>query len=145
MAGTLYEQIGVDPSASNAEIEGACLRLGAELLARTDPASKMRFADVERAYEILRDPRKRDAYDEQFLPLDQLFRLRGDRFEPRTWQGAVRFDRKSVEISRKIMDLDGTPGATDIVARLQRELEDRESLVRRDFERRAKAGNDADS
>jgi DnaJ-class molecular chaperone len=145
MAMTLYEQIGVDPSASNEEIEGACLRLGAELSARKDRASQKRFADIERAYEILRDPSQRDTYDEQFLPLDQLLRLRGGRFKPRTWHGAVRFDSKSAEISRKIMDLEGTPAAADVVAKLQRQLQDRESIVRTEFEVDATLKGESDS
>jgi DnaJ-class molecular chaperone len=136
MSRTLYDEIGLDPWASAEEIEERCLWLGKELLGKQDTQSRERFAAIEKAYETLKDPQKRNCYDEEFLSIEQLFKARGDRFEARTWRGAARFDTKSMEISRQIFDLDGTPGAARIVAKLQRELQDRELEVRREFEER---------
>jgi curved DNA-binding protein CbpA len=60
----LYETIGVRPDATTEQIEAACLRLGEQYRDRqnlTDAAEK--FAEVERAYEMLADPVCRAAYD----------------------------------------------------------------------------------
>ena len=66
MATTLYEILGVSRSASKADIEAACLRLGDEWRAEKNPSpeAKARFAEIEKAYEILVDEQKRLEYDE---------------------------------------------------------------------------------
>lgn len=68
MSKSLYEAIGVSPTASQEEIEAACIRLGQEY----DPAGKpgnlqaaMLFKEVEHAYEVLGQPEKRKQYDEE--------------------------------------------------------------------------------
>lgn len=63
----LYAVLGVSPAASRAEIIRAYRRLVRELHpdARPgDPAAAERFSSVTAAYEILRDPRRRAAYDQ---------------------------------------------------------------------------------
>lgn len=63
---TLYELIGVPRSATSAEIEAACLQLGAKFNPEVNPidrAAAERFAEIDRAYEVLMDPVKRSLYD----------------------------------------------------------------------------------
>ncbi len=66
MSSTLYERLGVSRSASKSVIEAACLRLGE--LYRPDKngsaEATARFAEIEKAYEILLNDRKREDYDE---------------------------------------------------------------------------------
>lgn len=64
--GALYELVGVDPRASAAEIEAACVRAAIENhpgLAAGDPEAADRFRRIEEAFEILGDPAKRADYD----------------------------------------------------------------------------------
>ncbi len=68
---SLYEVIGVSPSASSGTITQACLRLGEENRPDKSFGSKSAartFAQVERAYKTLTDPRKRAAYDKGYPP-----------------------------------------------------------------------------
>ncbi len=66
MAQSLYDAIGVSPSATQEEIEAACIRLGEEL----NPAKNsgnlqavIRFKEIEKAYEILGNSELRQQYD----------------------------------------------------------------------------------
>ena len=66
MSTTLYELIGVNPAASAAEVEGACLKLGERYRPDKNPgdANAARiFAFLEGAFATLSDPVKRAAYD----------------------------------------------------------------------------------
>ncbi|MSP97054.1 MAG: J domain-containing protein [Betaproteobacteria bacterium] len=68
---SLYEIIGVSPSASTETIKQACLRLGEETRPDKNFGSKCaasRFGQIERAYATLGDPRKRAAYDKGYPP-----------------------------------------------------------------------------
>lgn len=63
----LYGLLGVEPTASPLEIGRAFRRLAAELHPDRrpgDPTAAARFAAVSSAYEILRDPDRRAAYDQ---------------------------------------------------------------------------------
>lgn len=67
MSKLLYEVIGVPPTATQEEIEAACMRLGQECNPANRPGdlqSAMRFKEVESAYEVLGHPEKRKQYDE---------------------------------------------------------------------------------
>src|SRR5437867_6198510 len=61
----LYEILGVDRHASGDEIKKAYRRLARELHpdVSPDPTTEERFKEVTAAYEILRDPAKRQQYD----------------------------------------------------------------------------------
>lgn len=66
MARTLYEAIGVLPTATKAEIQAACLEYGQRYrtaLDAGDKDAKSRFSEVEEAYETLTDSWKRRDYD----------------------------------------------------------------------------------
>jgi molecular chaperone DnaJ len=61
-----YELLGVDRNASQDDIKRAYRRLARELHPDTghgSPESEARFKEVTRAYEVLRDPEKRQRYD----------------------------------------------------------------------------------
>lgn len=62
-----YGLLGVSRSASSAEIEAACLRLGASLRSDIDAGGKEapveRFKLVEKAFDTLTNPESRAAYD----------------------------------------------------------------------------------
>jgi curved DNA-binding protein CbpA len=64
-----YEVLGVTPTASTAEIRTAYFRLAKQLhpdrQARNDPVATERFLAVQNAYEVLRDPARREEYDRQ--------------------------------------------------------------------------------
>lgn len=77
MSQSLYDAIGVLPSATQEEIEAACIRLGEEL----NPANKhgnlqaaIRFKEIEKAYEILSNPEKRRQYDEESVSTHKLIK-----------------------------------------------------------------------
>lgn len=67
---SLYEIIGVTQTANTQEIERACLILGEQFHPdrQLDGAEKviarLRFSEIEKAYEVLTDPIKRASYDE---------------------------------------------------------------------------------
>lgn len=88
---TLYDALGVDPSATAAELKKAYRALARELHPDRnpdDPAAEARFKQVSTAYEVLSDPEKRQHYDEFGLDSTKLG------FDPdmarsaRHWQGA---------------------------------------------------------
>lgn len=62
----LYKRLSVTPSATDAEIKRAYRTLAKQLhpdLHPDDPQAEARFKDINEAYEILIDPKKRKAYD----------------------------------------------------------------------------------
>lgn len=63
--GTLYDVLGVNRTATRAEIEAACLDKGAELADRRliDPEGARLFNEIERAYEVLTREESRRDYD----------------------------------------------------------------------------------
>ncbi|MBF4163382.1 molecular chaperone DnaJ [Nocardioides acrostichi] len=65
MSQDLYEILGVSQDADAAAIKKAYRRLAREHHpdVNPDPASKEKFSEVSRAYEVLSDPQKRAAYD----------------------------------------------------------------------------------
>lgn len=65
---SLYDLLGVSPQATNAELRAAFLRLAQQFhpdLNRDEVAADRRFKQIRLAYEILNDPVKRAAYDEE--------------------------------------------------------------------------------
>lgn len=76
MERTLYEVLGVGRTASKSDIEAACLRLGEE--SRPDknesPEARARFAEIDKAYEILVDDAKRAEYDSAIAHVESLAR-----------------------------------------------------------------------
>ena len=62
---TLYDVLGVNRTASLAEIETACLAKGGELadLRLTDPEAARVFDEIERAYAVLTNEEARSEYD----------------------------------------------------------------------------------
>lgn len=70
MSNTLYEIIGVNPSASKKEIETACVRLGSKFRPENnvgDLQAAIRFNEIKSAFEILAHPERRKQYDESLL------------------------------------------------------------------------------
>ncbi len=66
MAQSLYEVLGVHPSATAEEIEAASIRLGEQHHPDNNKGkldAAIRFKQIEQAYEVLSDPEKRSAYD----------------------------------------------------------------------------------
>lgn len=66
MERSLYEVLGVNPSASAEEIEAACIKLGEQFSPERNKGNltaTIRFKEIEQAYETLSDPEKRAAYD----------------------------------------------------------------------------------
>ncbi len=66
MARDLYEVLGVDRKASDAEIKKAYRRLARENHPDThpdDPAAENRFKEIQSAYDTVSDPKKRQEYD----------------------------------------------------------------------------------
>lgn len=66
MARDLYEVLGVEQQASEAEVKKAYRRLAMEYHPdrnNGDKASEERFKEITEAYEVLRDPQKRAQYD----------------------------------------------------------------------------------
>ncbi|KAH7328326.1 chaperone DnaJ [Stachybotrys elegans] len=61
-----YQALGVSKSASAAEIKKAYYGLAKKFHPDTnkDPTAKDKFADIQSAYEILSDPKKREQYDQ---------------------------------------------------------------------------------
>jgi curved DNA-binding protein len=79
-----YEVMGVDRSASNSEIKQAYRKLAHQFHPdiSTDPLGKERFQEIGEAYAVLKDPEKREAYD------DLGKRQAGQDFSPPPgWQG----------------------------------------------------------
>ena len=62
---TLYDVLGVNRTATLAEIETACLAKGEELAHRRliDPEAARIFDQIERAYEVLTNAAARSEYD----------------------------------------------------------------------------------
>lgn len=82
-----YAILGVDPSASDAEIGRAFRALARRFHPDSGPEpSDLHFSDVARAYEILRDPSRRAAYDRARAPGD----ARGVRIPVRRWAAPSR-------------------------------------------------------
>ena len=66
MSKSLYEIIGVSPNADASAIEEKCLELGKQYHPDSNPNNlnaKLKFKEIEEAYEILGDPAKRALYD----------------------------------------------------------------------------------
>lgn len=61
-----YKSLGVDPSASADEIQQAYLKLSLEYAPDQNPYMREKFFAVQRAYDVLKSPESRKAYD-QFL------------------------------------------------------------------------------
>lgn len=58
-----YMDLGVDPKASQQEIEKVYLKRVAQLRSSTVEDAPEELAEVEAAYAVLRDPQKRSSYD----------------------------------------------------------------------------------
>ena len=74
MSKSLYDVISVQPTATQEEIDTACLRLGQKYSAakkQGDLQSRLLFIEVERAYEILGDVENRRKSDEKLRHSDE--------------------------------------------------------------------------
>jgi len=74
MAKDLYEVLGVSKNASEAEVKKAYRRLARELHPDVNKAhdAEAKFKEVQKAYEVLSDPKKKSQYD-QFGVTDEHF------------------------------------------------------------------------
>ena len=67
-----YDQLGVDRSASAAELKSAYRKLAKQYHPDVNPgdvAAEQKFKDVSEAYEVLKDDQSRAAYDQFGLSL----------------------------------------------------------------------------
>ena len=67
MADDFYDTLGVSRDASDADIKSAYRKLAMKYHPdrnQGDAASEQKFKDVSQAYEILKDPKKRQTYDQ---------------------------------------------------------------------------------
>ena len=86
----LYATLGADKKASDAEIKKAFRKLAAKHHPDRNPnnkASEERFKEISEAYEVLRDPEKRQRYDHlgsfnpgQSINPEDLFKMFGGGF-----------------------------------------------------------------
>lgn len=101
---SLYEVIGVPRNATQAEIEAACLKLGAKFRPdknASDATSAQVFQEIENAYAVLSDPVARRAYD---------LKLTGEEIgpelsSPKTANGFLHFWRARSTFSKVVLIL----------------------------------------
>src|SRR6478752_8908912 len=67
-----YMDLGIDPKASQQEIEKVYGRRVAELRVSKVEDAPEELAEVEAAYAVLRDPQKRSSYDARLKPEDDV-------------------------------------------------------------------------
>jgi curved DNA-binding protein len=84
-----YKILGVDKKASQAEIKKAYRKLAVKYhpdKAQGNKASEEKFKEINEAYEVLSDPKKREKYDTLGANWKQ-FEQGGGGFDPRQWGG----------------------------------------------------------